>query len=198
MRVAWILQGVGYAVLLFGLWYILGPHGSRPVSSVSESPSHGLATQSTSTTMRVRSPAFAHEEVMPSKYTCDGEDMSPPLAIEDVPEGTVSLALIMDDPDAPNATWDHWVVFNIPPDQTRIGEGEEPEGDAGLNSWGRRGFGGPCPPNGEHRYLFRVYALDTMLELPEGASKPEVLRAVEGHVLESATLMGRYARITGN
>lgn len=192
MRIAWILQGVGYAVLFAGLWFTLTRYDA-PATPDPHAPSieHAVSI----TTMKVRSPAFAHEEVIPSKYTCDGEDMSPPLVVEEVPEGTVSLVLVMDDPDAPGSTWDHWVVYNIPAEEVYVGEGDESEGTGGANSWGRTGYGGPCPPHGEHRYLFHVYALDTVLELPEGATKDEVLRAIVGHVLESATLMGRYARI---
>jgi Raf kinase inhibitor-like YbhB/YbcL family protein len=146
--------------------------------------------------LTLRSPAFGHEQVIPSKYTCDGDDIHPPLAIDSIPEGTVSLALIVDDPDAPNGTWDHWLVWNMPGALTRIGEGDAPEGVRGVNSWGRLGYGGPCPPNGEHRYLFKVYALDTLLELPEGASKAQLLAAMQGHVLESTTLMGCYTRVS--
>jgi Raf kinase inhibitor-like YbhB/YbcL family protein len=146
------------------------------------------------TTMIIRSPAFNHEEVIPSKYTCEGDDVSPPLAFDAVPQGTVSLALIMDDPDAPNGTWDHWVRFNIPITSMRLGEAAQQEGMGGANSWGKTTYGGPCPPTGEHRYLFKLYALDTVLSLSEGASKGEVLAAMEGHVLESATLMGRYQK----
>ena len=146
--------------------------------------------------MLIRSPAFDHEGVVPAKYTCDGEDLSPPIAIERAPSGTVSLVLIVDDPDAPGGVWDHWVAFNIPGTTSRIGEGSEPEGVRGANSWGRLGYGGPCPPRGEHRYLFKVYALDTMLRLAPGATKAEVEEAMEGHVLERTTLVGRYARST--
>lgn len=148
------------------------------------------------------SPAFGHEETIPSKYTCDGENSIPPLAIEGVPQGTVSLTLIVDDPDIPESVaarlgkdeFDHWVVFNIPPSQTRIGEGDIPDGLQGANSAGSTRYTGPCPPDGEHRYLFKLYALDTMLALREGATKEEVLTEMEGHVLESTTLMGRYER----
>ena len=144
--------------------------------------------------LSLRSPAFVHEERIPSKYTCDGEDMSPPLAIDHIPEGTRSLVLIVDDPDAPSGTWDHWILFNLPADYTRIGEGGTAAGLSGTNSWGTIGYGGPCPPSGEHRYLFRVHALDTILTLPEGASKADIEHAMEGHVLDKTTLMGRYAR----
>lgn len=142
----------------------------------------------------LRSPTFAHEERIPSKYTCDGENLIPPLAIFGTPQGTVSLALIMDDPDSPSGTWDHWVIFNLPPDTERIGEGDMPRGVSGVNTWGKLGYGGPCPGSGEHRYLFKLYALNTLLPLAEGASKEEVLSAMDGHVVESTTLMGRYER----
>lgn len=150
--------------------------------------------QEATSTMRVESPAFGHEERIPSKYTCDGEDISPPLAINNAPNGTVSFVVIVDDPDAPSHIWDHWVLFNIPATTTRLGEGTKRGGTSGINSWGRLGYGGPCPPSGEHRYLFRVYALDTSLRLPEGATKTTVIDALQGHVLEKITLMGRYSR----
>jgi Raf kinase inhibitor-like YbhB/YbcL family protein len=148
------------------------------------------------TAMLVRSPAFPHEGIIPSKYTCDGENMSPPLAIDYAPEKTASFVLIVDDPDAPGGTWDHWVVFNIPGTTTRIPEGVEHIGIYGSNSFQTLSYGGPCPPQGEHRYLCKVYALDTWLRLPAGSSKGEVLELMKGHVLESTTLMGRYHRGT--
>lgn len=196
MRVAWVLQGVGYVVIAVALFYVLSDRQSS-------TPTASLATQHqseiTTNTMQLRSPAFGHEEVIPSKYTCDGDNISPPLAIDDIPEGTVSLVLIVEDPDVPKSVredgmWNHWVLFNIPPDTSRIGEGDAPEGVAGITTSNRLTYGGPCPPDGEHRYLFRVYALDTTIDLPEGATKLEVLAAIEGHVIESTTLMGRYRR----
>ena len=131
---------------------------------------------------------------MPSEYTCDGDDLSPPLSISDVPSNAKSLALVMDDPDAPAGTWDHWVVFNIPAATKEIPKGTEPKGTKGKNSWGRTGYGGPCPPSGTHRYFFKLYALDTALNLPEGAAKKELERAMQGHVVAQAELMGTYKR----
>lgn len=152
-------------------------------------------------TFRLSSTAFEHEGGIPVRYTCDGEDLSPPLLWEGVPEGTLSLALIMDDPDAPMGTWVHWVVYDLPAAMSGLEEGVPPEPDLpgggrhGTNSWRRLGYGGPCPPGGTHRYFFKLYALDVEeLGLPAGASKEEVLRAMEGHVLAEATLMGRYGR----
>jgi len=149
--------------------------------------------------MDLTSDAFEHEGAIPARYTCDGEDLSPPLSITGIPDGTASLALVVDDPDAPRGVWDHWVVSDIPtpggPSPTLIiPAGQAPPGTPGANSWGRTGYGGPCPPSGTHRYFFVVYALDIRPGLPPGASKADLLDAAEGHVLAEATLMGRYGR----
>lgn len=143
--------------------------------------------------MRLTSAAFEHEGDIPERYTCDGDDVSPALSVHDIPEGAISLALVMDDPDAPVGTWDHWVAYDIPL------EGQIPEnvaslGTPGKNSWGRTGYGGPCPPSGTHRYYFAVYALDAPLGLESGADKATVLDALSGHVLAEASLMGHYSR----
>lgn len=150
--------------------------------------------------MKLTSPAFEHGGKIPSKYTCDGENINPPLAISDVPPGTGSLVLIMDDPDVPkhlraDGMWDHWVVFNIPATIREIGEGKEPEGTSGVGTSGNVEYSGPCPPDREHRYFFKLYALDTELDLPEKATKGQVEKAMEGHVIEKTELMGRYERI---
>ena len=145
--------------------------------------------------MMLKSPAFDHEGFIPSKYTCQGEDVNPELVIEDVPEGTKSLVLIMDDPDAPMGTWDHWVVWNIPPNVTVIGEDNVPPGAIiGKNSWGKNEYGGPCPPSGVHRYFFKLYALDTELDLGPSSTKHDVEEAMKGHVLAEAVLMGKYSK----
>ncbi len=150
--------------------------------------------------MRLVSDAFEHEQKIPSRYTCDGENISPPLRLEDVPEGTRSLVLIMDDPDVPKSlradgVWDHWIAYNIPPTTREIPEGEEPPGLPGAGTAGNRGYFGPCPPDREHRYYFTVYALDTRLRVIDEPIKVEVLKAMDGHILERATLMGRYERV---
>ncbi|MBI2660123.1 YbhB/YbcL family Raf kinase inhibitor-like protein [Candidatus Woesearchaeota archaeon] len=144
--------------------------------------------------MKLTSSAFSHNGAIPSEYTCDGDDLSPPLSINDVPSNAKSLVLISDDPDAPVGTWDHWVVFNIPAATKEIQKGTEPNGIGGRNSWGRTGYGGPCPPSGTHRYFFKLYALDTELNLPEGSTKKDVERAMQGHILTNAELMGTYKR----
>ncbi len=143
--------------------------------------------------MQLTSTAFEYESDIPRAYTCDGADVSPPLALSEVPAGAQSLVLIMDDPDAPGGTWDHWVAFNIPV-LTEIPEDVGSLGTGGRNSWGREGYGGPCPPGGVHRYIFTVYALDRELDLAPGAAKSEVLAALTEYVLDRAVLMGRYGR----
>jgi Raf kinase inhibitor-like YbhB/YbcL family protein len=146
--------------------------------------------------MRLTSSAFEPGADIPQRFTCDGPGISPPLALHDIPAGAESLVLVMDDPDAPGGTWDHWVAYDIPVGDV-FEEGIGRLGVAGRNSWGRTGYGGPCPPRGTHRYIVAVYALDTMLHLPAGAEKAKVLGAIESHVLAEARLMGRYARSGG-
>lgn len=143
--------------------------------------------------MELTSPAFEHEAAIPVRYTCDGDNVSPELRISAVPEDAVALALIMDDPDAPVGTWDHWVAYDLARTET-IPEDVGDLGTAGLNSWKQTGYGGPCPPSGTHRYFFRVVALDAPLGLAAGADKSEVLAASDGHVLAEAILMGTFAR----
>ncbi len=152
------------------------------------------------TALTLTSPAFDPEQAIPARYTCDGEDISPPLAWGDPPPGTQSLALIAEDPDAPLGTWVHWVLYNLPAASRSLqegvaGEADRPDGSRqGKNSGGRLGYSGPCPPSGTHRYFFRLYALDARLDLAAGASKNQVLEAVQGHVLAQGELMGTYAR----
>jgi|SRR5690554_3047289 len=140
--------------------------------------------------------AFTEGEPIPAVYTCDGDDISPPLTIDGIPEGTESLVLVVDDPDAPSGTFDHWIVYDIPPTD-HIPEGASGLGVSGRNSAGGLAYVGPCPPSGTHRYFFRVYALNTRLGLPEGATKGEVLDAASDHVLAEATSMGTYFRGSG-
>ena len=150
--------------------------------------------------LKIRSIAFNDGERIPKKYTCDGEDISPPLIWEDIPEGTVTLALISDDPDAPSKTWTHWLIFNIPPELNGLPEGVEKVGELengiiqGFNDFGRIGYGGPCPPFGVHRYFFKLYALDTSLDLEPETSKEELLEAMEGHIVEKTQMIGLYSR----
>ena len=145
-------------------------------------------------------PAFADGAAIPAVYTCEGRDVSPPLAWTEPPAGTKSFALISDDPDAPGKTWVHWVVYDLPASARGLPEAyppdeERPDGTRqGMTDFGRPGYGGPCPPSGTHRYYFKLYALDTALGLPAGAAKPQVEAAMRGHVLAQASLMGTYRR----
>jgi len=140
----------------------------------------------------ITSPAFENNKLIPKKYTCDGEDVNPPLSIEGVPEETKSLVLIVDDPDAPMGTWDHWIVWDIPP-TNKIGENTVP-GVEGLNNFRKHSYGGPCPPSGTHRYFFKVYALDTKLSLNSNSRKKDVEKAMNGHILAEGKLIGLYSR----
>jgi len=152
-------------------------------------------TEEGTMTLSISSPAFENGRPIPPRFTADGIDVSPELRIDGLPVGTASLALIMDDPDAPMGTWVHWVVWNIPADTAAIEEGSEPGGSTGgRNSWGRTGYGGPAPPSGTHRYFFKLFALDNVLDLPPTADKAALEGAMEGHVLATAELMGTYTR----
>lgn len=154
--------------------------------------------------LTIKSPAFEDGAPMAPKYTCEGNDVSPPLQWEGVPEGTRSLALIVDDPDAPDpaapkTTWVHWVLYNLPPETAGLpegaGAGKLPSGTLdGVNDWRRTGYGGPCPPIGRHRYFHKLYALDVMLENLGKPTKDRLLTAMEGHVLEWAEVVGTYQK----
>ena len=150
--------------------------------------------------IKIASSAFENGGLIPSRYTCDGEDISPPLQWEQVPEGTMSIALICDDPDAPMGTFVHWVLFNLPAGAKELAEDVPtdktlPNGARqGITDFGRIGYGGPCPPSGTHRYFFKIYALDAELTLKAGAGKRELLKAMEGHVLAQGQLIGKYKR----
>lgn len=147
-------------------------------------------------TLTVTSTAFKEGGMIPGKYTCDDRDLSPQIAWSGVPAGAKTVALICDDPDAPAGTWVHWVVFNIPVTVKELAEGASLPAGAkqGINDFRKLSYGGPCPPGGTHRYFFKVYALDAVLALKEGAAKGELLKAMEGHVLAQGQLMGKYKR----
>ena len=153
-------------------------------------------------TLRISSPAFADGGEIPASFTCEGRDLSPELSFEGAPEGTKSLALIVDDPDAPDPaapkmTWVHWVLFDLPADTAGLPEGVTtlPGGTReGLNDWKRTGYGGPCPPIGRHRYFFKLYALDTKLSHLEQPTKAKLLEAMDGHILADAQIIGTYQK----
>jgi len=191
---AYALLGVLFLVLIVGSAYAF--------NRVSVSPGiNNMIIQSMTDTLSLTSSAFENGKSIPSKYTCDGNPpaggVSPPLSWSGVPEGATSLVLIMDDPDAikpAGKVWDHWVVFNIPPDTVSAEEGRGPNGVQGVTSSGKGGYGGPCPPDAKHRYFFRLYALDSDLSLEEGATKADVLAAMDGHIIGQGELMGKYQR----
>jgi Raf kinase inhibitor-like YbhB/YbcL family protein len=147
------------------------------------------------TNMKITSSAFADKQNIPSKYTCDGENINPPLSISNVPLKTKSLVLIVDDPDAPAGVWTHWTLWNIPPDSQIIPEGSEPSSAVqGKTSFGTNKYGGPCPPSGTHHYYFKLYALDSVLNLPEKTDSDNLQKAMSGHVIEQTQLVGLYSR----
>jgi Raf kinase inhibitor-like YbhB/YbcL family protein len=157
-------------------------------------------TPAAGNTMKLNSRAFVQGRTIPSKYTCDGKDVSPPLAWTETPPATKSLALIVDDPDAPMGTWVHWVVYHLPPTTRQLPEGlpideRLPDGtNQGKTDFGRTGYGGPCPPSGTHRYFFRLFALDTELSLPPASTAKQLKAAMRGHILAEAELMGTYRK----
>jgi hypothetical protein len=172
-------------------------HAALACSLAASAPSTASAKEST---MKITSTAFENEAQIPRKYTCEGDDASPPLAWAGIPAAARSLALVVDDPDAPDPrapkrTWVHWVAYDIPPATAGIEEdGELPEGARdGRNDWDRTGYGGPCPPVGRHRYYFKLYALDTKIDR-NGLRKADLEKAMHGHVLAQATLMGTYQK----
>ncbi len=200
VAVLFVLGAVGLVL------YTMVPPPERSLTSIKSMPTAAdtqrtddtttLTSQITvtSTIMKLESSAFENNGEIPKKYTCDGEDVSPPLAISEVPEDARSLALIVDDPDAPAGDWVHWVAFNIPASTASIGENSTPSGVEGTTDFGRTGWGGPCPPSGTHRYFFKLYALDTQLELDSTTTKAELETAMTGHILDRAELMGKYKR----
>jgi len=146
-------------------------------------------------TLKISSSAFSQNGPIPANYTCDGSDVNPPLAFGNVPSFAETLALIVDDPDAPAGTWVHWVVWNIAAGTTGISENSCPEGAVqGMTDFRKRGYGGPCPPRGTHRYFFKLYALDVSLSLDQNSTKAQLERAMQGHIVAQTELVGVYTR----
>ncbi len=151
---------------------------------------------------RLVSPSFKDGDMMDSRFTCDGDNVSPTLRWAEVPEGTISLAFLCDDPDAPGGTFNHWILYNVPPIPAELREGVPALKTLpnnvyqGVNSFGSMGYGGPCPPSGTHRYIFTVFALSKLLDLDPGASKRQVENAIQNRILGKAQLMGKYSRPT--
>ncbi len=170
------------------------------LTACTSSPTETVSAVQTEATMKLTSSAFTQGQPIPAKYSCKGADVSPALAWDEPPAGTKSFALIMDDPDAPMGTWVHWVLFNIPttahawPENTPT-DANLPNGAVqGVTSARSNGYHGPCPPSGTHRYFFKLYALDTALNLSSSADKKAVLAAMEGHILAQAELMGTFSK----
>jgi hypothetical protein len=198
MRAAYTWTAIGVIVIIVGAYFLANRAEAPGVADEAlEDNQNAMLTLS--------SPAFTHNDIIPSTYTCDGEGVSPPLAISGVPDGTESLVLLMDDPDIPEVVkadrgiekFDHWVLYNIPPETTEIPEGAS-AGSDGLSSRGEPGYVPSCPPPqyepAEHRYFFRLYALDATINFVKAPTLDEVRAAIEGHILEEATLVGRYER----
>ena len=155
----------------------------------------GTGQQLKESAMKISSPDFSEGATIPVRFTCDGEDVNPALHISGVPAEAKSLALIVDDPDAPHGTWTHWLMWNLRPDLKEIGVASVPAGAVqGRNDFPANKYGGPCPPSGSHRYYFKLYALDAVPELPAGSQRKAVDQALKGHIIAQAQWMGRYAR----
>ena len=186
-------------IIVIGLIVLVGLYVWPQMADDKTDEQRNIETKKLMGDLKLTSLEFEDGKKIPSKYTCDGDDVSPPLAITGVPNEAKSLVLIMDDPDVPKSLrpdgmWDHWVVFNILPDTTEIAEGVEPQGVYGKGTSGNLQYHGPCPPDREHRYFFKLYVLDTELDLNEGVTKAEVEKAMENHILEQAELVGLYER----
>ena len=204
MRNAYAIVGIAGLIVFLGAAYAFNRSSTQSGDTVSTQARTGAPTTMSTSTLTLTSPAFGEGASIPSRFTCDGDrSVSPALVIAGVPEGTKSFALIMDDPDVPKAlhadgVFDHWVLFNISPDTREIPEGKS-VGVAGENGAGKNAYTGPCPPPqyepSEHRYIFKLYALDSELALQAGAAKADVEKAMEGHIIAQAELIGRYKRI---
>ena len=204
MRNAYAIVGIAGLIVFLGAAYAFNRSSTQSGDTVQNQARTDASISMAPSTLTLTSSAFAEGASIPSRFTCDGDrSVSPALSIAGVPEGTKSLALIMDDPDVPKAlhadgVFDHWVLFNISPDTREIPEGKS-VGVAGENGAGKNAYTGPCPPPqyepSEHRYIFKLYALDSELPLQAGATKEDVEKAMEGHIVAQAQLVGRYKRI---
>lgn len=178
------LVSIVFLVLIVGISLFLQINKKREADLISKNNN-----------MKISSPAFLNGELIPSKYTCDGENINPPLLIENVPAEAKSLVLIVDDPDAPMGTWVHWTIWNIDPNTREIPENTVPQGAVeGKTSFGKPGYGGPCPPSGTHRYFFKIYALDSLLNLPSTSDINDLKKAMQNYILDKGEFFGKYKR----
>ena len=174
---------------------LLGCCGFLYFSQKNEKYSEQALLQSKTYNMKITSSAFENNEAIPEKYTCEGTNVNPPLEISEIPEGAQSLVLIVADPDASAGTWHHWIVYNIAPETTVIGENSLPNGGIQLkNDFGKENYGGPCPPSGNHGYFFKVYALDEKVNLPADSKLDDLEKKMAGHILDQGQLIGLYQR----
>ncbi len=177
-------------LLIFPLFFLAGCAADNQ-----QTASLSVPINNTNHMMKITSSAYNAGDLIPAKYACDGENLNPPLSLSQVPTAAKSLVLIFDDPDAPRGTWTHWLVFDIDPQTAAIAENSVPAGaKLGNNDYGKDKYSGPCPPSGVHRYIFHVYALDTILNLSDNATLNAVRSAMDGHILDSAELLGKYQR----
>lgn len=188
-----------YSVFLLSVFLMANCGSTNKDSHTASKDVEGAMATTTQTGFALTSTAFKEGEMIPKKYTCDGPDISPPLEWHNVPSGAKSLALIVEDPDAPMGIWVHWVIFNIPPGSSGLPEHVSANNTLsdgavqGRNDFRKIGYGGPCPPSGTHRYFFILYALDTALRLSPGSTKADLVGAMEGHIIGKAQLMGRFS-----
>ena len=181
-----IIKGLGWLLSLGFIVLLVGCKGNDAAPASEGGPDM---------TIQITSTAFSEGGKIPRMYSCDDQNVSPPLSWTGVPTSTVSLALIMDDPDAPSGTWLHWVLYNLPPDLSSLEQGKTGIGMDGKNDFNRQGYGGPCPPRGStHRYYIKLYALDSRLDLKSGATKAQLESAMRGHILAQGQLIGKYSR----
>lgn len=159
--------------------------------SVSSLP---VIQKQSSMSLTISSPSFSQNGTIPVRFTCDGKNISPELNFKNIPTRTQSLALTMEDPDAPRGVWNHWIIWNMSKDTAGIKEGELPAGTIGIGTSGKASYEGPCPPDREHRYIFTLYALDSILSLPKNSTKEELIQSLNSHIIEQAQLLGRYNR----
>src|SRR3989344_7681790 len=194
MKHSWFLL-LFIAAAFLAILLLAKPFSNRIIKEEEKKIEKSIPARQMLFKMKIKSLAFEHNGSIPSKYTCDGENVSPPLTIEAVPEHTKSLVLIVDDPDAPSKTWVHWVVYNIDPSIRTIEKNTVPEGSVlGITDFCSPGYDGPCPPRDTHRYFFKLYALDTVLTRSEDINKENVEHAMDGHILDQAELIGLYKR----
>lgn len=189
------LGGLGICIVLVGCQSAVLSDQSINTTDFTPTITRPTITQINHNTMQLTSSAFHHLDLIPSKYTCDGENIPPPLFISDVPDNTKSLAVVVDDPDAPGGDWVHWLVWDLNPQLVEIDSDKLPQAAVvGLNDFGQQSWGGPCPPSGTHRYQFTLYAVDTLLALENTTTKPQLLTALKGHILDQTMLVGLYKR----